>query len=1176
MKKLIFAFNVLLLLTFTCQANNAQEQEPEWIRVLQLNTYASQIGQVVTSDGDYVYMAGTISGPVTFEGNSFESNGLTDMVLAKVSTAGVTSWIRQIYAEEWALITPVAIKTDASGNILVSGTFYGSVTVGTSTVYSTDVVNAFIAQFDGYGNGNWITAFESYGTGSSEIAVDGSGNSYVLSRSRKLIKFNSSGVLQWEQSYPDKTLQALAIYGSGLFIGGALQPGTTTFGTIDLESSNHVNTGFLIKSDLDGNYSTAVVNNAPAKSTLEGAYTASGTFNHPTEGLRQINLTKYLSGFDEDSLTTAIGDLAYPQGNIILTINPDYSVTIGGELVTESAPVVATTGLDNYYDPGEQKFYLNYEYTLSTGTRYISEILTRDYYAIGFGSAITDIAVKADGNLIVAGSYAFNLNLGGIIIEKAFISFYNFIGKCDNNFAFDWVNSSNSLTPGNDIYNFRYRVFTDDAGEIFEYGQIPNSFIFGSVEIQPNNGQFLLKFDSDGEPLDFYALQYIALNRLSVSPSGKIIVTGTYSYEGSPSYGNLFLRQYNNYMTEEWNKISTYALSGTARLTYTKHDSSANTYIQARILGNCDFFGSDIQVNNSVTVNAKLNLDGEVVWLNMINDLLPAQSTGAYFGPRFVVDKEQNLLTVGIFGESVTIGSETLSNDNAISDGYIVKYTPDGETDWVVQLKTDSIYEIYGITTDEENNVIIAGEFRSELTVLNHTISGNDIDAAFLIKLDPEGNYIWAKGFPIGGTVYHAIPAADGNNNIYMALDVTVPENQTLTFGNVSTHQAEAEATVLVKFDHNGNTQWVKTYGAVDNDPTSSSWPVDIKADAEGNSYLWGWCKTNAVFGTTTLVNPLSNSMFYYITKINTSGEVVWVKPIYERNYSYNYGDLLDIDQVGNVYVGGHFRDAMSIETHTFVPAGTNDFFVAKFSENGDYQWIKTIPGNSSAMINALDVYQNNILSIAGYASGGSLLGEFEIKYRGGSTCITALLIGDVKYLAVDPTELSIEAQTNSTDTFYIYSNTSWMAESDQAWLTLSATSGINDADIIITASENTSEYDRYAVITISGNGVATKYISVTQAGIETKVTETTRFPYVDIYPNPNNGKFNLILENIMWDDIRITVANTAGIIIRDFNLNLQSEMNNQEIDLGNIAKGFYFIHLQSDKVNIIKTFIVN
>jgi hypothetical protein len=316
--------------------------------------------------------------------------------------------------------------------------------------------------------------------------------------------------------------------------------------------------------------------------------------------------------------------------------------------------------------------------------------------------------------------------------------------------------------------------------------------------------------------------------------------------------------------------------------------------------------------------------------------------------------------------------------------------------------------------------------------------------------------------------------------------------------------------------------------------------------------------------------------MFYYITKINTSGEVVWAKPIYERNYAFNYGDLLDLDQVGNVYVGGHFKDSMSIETHTFVPEGTTDFFVAKFSDNGDFQWIKTIPGYSGSIINALDVYQNNILSIAGYAGGVSTLGDFDIKYLGGSTCIAALLIGDVPYLAVDPIELSIEAQANSTDTIYIYSNISWMAESDQTWLTLSATSGINEADIIITASENTSEYDRYAVIMISGNGVATKYVSVTQAGQGTKVTETTKLPYVDIYPNPNNGKFYLILDNLIWDNVRVTVTNSAGIVIKDFNLNLQSEINNQEIDLGNISKGFYFIRLQSDKATVIKTFIVN
>jgi hypothetical protein len=315
--------------------------------------------------------------------------------------------------------------------------------------------------------------------------------------------------------------------------------------------------------------------------------------------------------------------------------------------------------------------------------------------------------------------------------------------------------------------------------------------------------------------------------------------------------------------------------------------------------------------------------------------------------------------------------------------------------------------------------------------------------------------------------------------------------------------------------------------------------------------------------------------MFYYITKINTSGEVVWAKPIYEKNYSFNYGDLLDIDEDGNVYVGGHFRDTIMIEDLTFKPEYNTDFFVSKFSDTGEFQWIKTLPVGQSSSINAISVYQNNVLSIGGYAGAISFLGESEIIRLGGTNCIIATLVGDASILFVDPDAIYLEASANSTDTIHIITNTSWTAVSDQAWLTLSTISGEDEEDLILTASENTSVNERYAVITISGTGVETQYVQVTQAGKETSVTELSDSQDVNIYPNPNNGKFNIILENILSDNIRVTITNNVGVVIKDFNLSQSGKMI-REIDLGNIAKGFYFIQLQTDEAKIIKSFIVN
>jgi len=90
MKKLLLIITALHL-CITFQFSNAQEQEPEWARVLQLSTYGNQVGQLVTADENYVYMAGSIMGPVTFEGIDFISEGYRDMILTKVSTAGATS-----------------------------------------------------------------------------------------------------------------------------------------------------------------------------------------------------------------------------------------------------------------------------------------------------------------------------------------------------------------------------------------------------------------------------------------------------------------------------------------------------------------------------------------------------------------------------------------------------------------------------------------------------------------------------------------------------------------------------------------------------------------------------------------------------------------------------------------------------------------------------------------------------------------------------------------------------------------------------------------------------------------------------------------------------------------------------------------------------------------------------
>ncbi|MCX6334128.1 MAG: T9SS type A sorting domain-containing protein [Bacteroidia bacterium] len=1036
-------------------------------------------------------MIGKVTGPITFDGMNYTSVETYDWILTKINNSGTASFKKFINIGPSGTITPYVIKVDNNQNIYFLGRFTGSITIGGKTITSSTTINAFIAKFDINGNCSWITAFESSGTYILNyifrIAIDNNGNSYIISATDKLLKFSSGGILLWEQIYPSGTLQAVAINGSNLFIGGAVSV-STTFGSYTL-NPNCPYAGFLARADLDGVYNLATqIQNvaAPILSSKQGVYYSTGTFNHPTAGLRTINQNKTLTGISEDVLETTIGDLATTVGNLLLTINADNSVTIGGTCISAtygSVAVVATTGLENKYVPAEKKFYLHYEYTFPDGKRTISEEMT--YQVLNPNtSMITDIAITSEGKIVISGFHNLSIFLNPVTITKTSASKCTFIAKCANNFVFEWAYSSSEIAVS-DPYTFR--IFLDNSNNIYEYALITNSFTFGSFVVNSAGGQVLIKFDSGGNAISSYAIQNTTAERIFTSPSGKLSCTGSYNYGGAPFYGNMYLIQYDvqsGAMSEDWKKVSS-SQSGTARIFNIKHDNLGNTYIKSRVRGYCNFFGTVIKKDNEVTVIAKLDINGNLVWLNLIQDYF-----GYSTGPNLKIDKNHNLVTYSVFGASLDLGTETFVNLNGFDDGYIIKYNENGLRSWAVQLNTDGIIDIIGVTTDEENNIIVSGKFTDKMTVLGNSINVGSVEGVFLLKLDPDGNFLWAKGFPIGGVVYLAMADCDALNNIYLTADIATPTGNTLTFGTVSAPQPETEATVLVKFDLYGNAKWVKTYGADPVNPSGSEcFPVDIKTDNAGNSYIYGWFKNNAVFGTTTLTSPYIQDWSYYLTKINTLGGIIWIKPIYEKNYSFNYGDLLDLDENGNVYTGGHFKDEISVETVTYTPVGTNDFFLAKYSTTGVLQWFKTIPASSNIM-SAIAVFGDNVLSIGGYAGINSSLGSFVIDKKSGPTSIIATL-GD------------LELTTNTPDNFKI-----------------------NTENIIL-------------------------------------------------YPNPNHGKFYIQLDKFECDNIRLSLYNSIGVFSRDMVINKIQGQNFHEIDLGNVDKGLYFIRIQSDKLNIVKTLVI-
>lgn len=85
--------------------------------------------------------------------------------------------------------------------------------------------------------------------------------------------------------------------------------------------------------------------------------------------------------------------------------------------------------------------------------------------------------------------------------------------------------------------------------------------------------------------------------------------------------------------------------------------------------------------------------------------------------------------------------------------------------------------------------------------------------------------------------------------------------------------------------------------------------------------------------------------------------------------------------------------------------------------------------------------------------------------------------------LTLSRNAVQLSWQANSSDTIKVFSNTSWSCGSDQSWLSVSSAGGSGDSVIRITATLNPLTTSRTAHLTVSGTGVASQTVTITQAG---------------------------------------------------------------------------------------------
>jgi FlgD Ig-like domain/HYR domain len=153
----------------------------------------SNIGYDVAVDGSgNVVITGTFAGTMDFGGGPLTSAGSWDIFLAKFDATGAHLWSQRFGAV--GNDGGTAVTVDAAGNITMTGYFLPPVSLGGATLPGHGGRDIFVAKFDGAGLHQWSHEYGSGGDDAGQdVVADALGNVIVTGHYGGAINFGGAG-----------------------------------------------------------------------------------------------------------------------------------------------------------------------------------------------------------------------------------------------------------------------------------------------------------------------------------------------------------------------------------------------------------------------------------------------------------------------------------------------------------------------------------------------------------------------------------------------------------------------------------------------------------------------------------------------------------------------------------------------------------------------------------------------------------------------------------------------------------------------------------------------------------------------------------------------------------------------------------------------------------------------
>ncbi|MEA3311723.1 MAG: SBBP repeat-containing protein [candidate division WOR-3 bacterium] len=337
--------------------------------------------------------------------------------------------------------------------------------------------------------------------------------------------------------------------------------------------------------------------------------------------------------------------------------------------------------------------------------------------------------------------------------------------------------------PPREVWNRVYDSGYRDEAHSVAVDASGNSYVTGVTSYIAGHTR-TIKYDTDGNVQwnRWYCPDADSAHGIVVDASGNVYITGCAGFGYGHDY---FTVKYDNDGIEQWDKVYD---SG-----YDDHaygiavDASGSIYITGGSGGGYD--------SHDDYCTIKYDANGNLQWEKVYD----FYHDGSAYG--IAVDQLSNVYVTGSF------------------DYLTIKYDADGNLKWTRSYDSGYNDRAYGVAVDVSGNVYVTGS------------SGLGVDSDYLtIKYDTDGNLKWIRTYDSGCEDCAYGIAVDALGDIY------VTGFSWQKHGSVNSYYDYC----TIKYDADGNLQWVKTY--------DSGWKdiaYGIAVDASYNIYITGHSSDN-------------------------------------------------------------------------------------------------------------------------------------------------------------------------------------------------------------------------------------------------------------------------------------------------------------------------------------------